>query len=668
MHLLFDEDGSFKAGTVLAATDSSYQVELVSGKRTKVRASHVLLRYEQPAPGALLEAAQREAEAIDLDFLWECAPQQEFAFEDLAREYFGAEASAVEAATVLFRLHNAPVYFHRKGRGRYKPAPPEILQQALAALERKRKQEEQRQQYVDALKAGSVPAPIGRAAIALLTKPDRNSIEYKALETAASELQMTPLRLLLARGAVDSPYAWHRDSFIATTFPAGIGFGSNLPAPVVPQDLPDAGVLAFAIDDSATTEIDDAFSVQFLDDRVRVGVHIAAPAVSIRRGDAIDSIARGRMSTVYAPGEKITMLPPAWIEAFTLEAGRHLPALSLYVDVDPDSLAIIARETRLQCVRIDANLRHDQLDEVVTEERIAAGALDDVAHGRALSFLWHFARTLQAAREVVRGKPEPTGRVDYTFRVEGEGDAARVEIVARRRGAPLDLIVAELMVLANSHWGGWLAEFGRVGIYRSQRIDRNASGPGAVSRVRMSTSPAAHDGIGVPYYAWSTSPLRRYVDLVNQQQLVALVRGDAPPYAPTDAELFGIISAFDAAYASYAEYQERMERYWCLRWLLQQDMHRIDATILRPDLVRIDRLPLVTRVLGLPLLERGTRIELDVLAIDLTDLSIELRLHRVLVDQIAQDALDDEREPAPEHPAATGDSADHATPGVPQAG
>ncbi len=106
----------------------------------------------------------------------------------MARDYFGAEPSAEQAAALLFRLHSAPVYFYRKGRGRYRPAPAETLKAALAAVERKRKQDELRQQYVDELKGGRAPEVIAQQAIALLTKPDRSSIEFKALEQAASDV------------------------------------------------------------------------------------------------------------------------------------------------------------------------------------------------------------------------------------------------------------------------------------------------------------------------------------------------------------------------------------------------------------------------------------------------------------------------------------------------
>lgn len=631
-YLLFEEDGAFRAGTVRAATEASYQVELASGKRSKVKAAQALLAFDEPSPVQLMQQANDAAQAIDVDFLWACAPQDEFGFMDLAREYFGHPPSAVEAASILFRLHGAPVYFHRKGRGRYRPAPPDILKAALAAVERRRRQEELKQQYVDALKAGELPAAIAQLGVQLIVRPDKNGIEYKAVEQAANELQMSPLRLLLARGAIASPYRWHVDSFLATAFPRGTGFAADLPAPALPEDLPLADVAAYSIDDSATTEIDDAFSLQRSDNRVRVGIHIAAPGAAIPRGHALDAVARARMSTVYAPGLKYTMLPQPWIDAFSLNEGAVVPVVSLYVDVDPDSYAILARHTTVERVRIAGNLRHDRLDDVVTEEAVAADALP-IEFGAELCFLWRWARALRAAREAVRGKPEPLGRVEYAFAIDGEGESAHVTIRPRKRGAPLDLIVAELMILANSHWGAWLAALGRAGIYRSQRFERG------VSRVRMSTVPAPHEGIGVEYYAWCTSPLRRYVDLVNQRQIIAAARGAPAPYAANDAELFAVVSGFDAAYTAYADFQSRMERYWCLRWLQQENARRIGATVIKGDLLRLDGLPFVTRLPGLPELPRGQKLELEVLAIDTVDLVLEARVHQVLAVQAAEEEL-----------------------------
>lgn len=653
-HLLFEEDGAFKAGTALTSTDAAHQVELVSGKRTKVKSSHVLLQFREPGPAALMERAQARAGEIDLDFLWEVAPSDEFGFLDIAREYYGKEPDSIEAASLLFRLHSAPVYFYRKGRGRYRAAPPETLKAALAAVERKRRQDDLRQQHVQALKQGRAPAAIAQQAIALLVRPDKNSVEYKAIEQAANETQTTPLKLLLSSGAIASPYRWHVDSFVATHFQRGTGFPQDLPLPAVPTDLPLAPVAAFSIDDSATTEIDDAFSVERQGDRLRIGVHIAAPAVAVPREHALDALARGRMSTVYAPGLKYTMLPDAWVEAFSLNEGREVPVLSLYATLNAASYEVLETETRVERVRIAANLRHDRLDDVVTDEAIATGDFD-APFAAELALLWKVARALLARREEVRGRPEPLGRVDYSFVIDGDGEHAHVSIKPRRRGAPLDMVVAEMMILANSTWGGWLAEKRTAGIYRSQ----------SMGRVRMSTTPAPHEGIGVDHYAWSTSPLRRYVDLVNQRQLIACARGESPPYRPKDADLFSIVSGFEALYGAYADFQQRMERYWALRWLRQEHCDRINATVIKGDVLRVDGMPFITRLAGLPELPRGQRLELDVLAMNEIDLTIEARVHQVLS---ARDVVDpeDEELAAAEEPIATDAAADVAA--LPQAG
>src|SRR5207302_1303889 len=199
MHLLFEEEGDLKVGAVLSSTDTSFQVELPGGKRTKIKSGHVLLRCERPAGLVLREQAER------------------------------------------------------------------------------------RRAQVGGWLAGGLPGRIRCQGAQLLLRPDKNSPEYRAVEQAARESKTTALRLLLARGSIVSPYAWHLESFLARCFPRGTGF-VPLPGDPPPHDaaLALAPVQAFSIDDSSTTEIDDAFSVsRTADGRIRVGIHIAAPATAI---------------------------------------------------------------------------------------------------------------------------------------------------------------------------------------------------------------------------------------------------------------------------------------------------------------------------------------------------------------------------------------------------
>jgi exoribonuclease-2 len=651
MYALFEEAGKFLAGRVLSEAEASVQVELDSGKRVKVKSAHVLLRFAQPAPAALIEAGQRLAGEIDLDLAWEFAPEAEFGFVEFAREYFDASAGPERQAAALFRLFEAPHYFRRVGKGVFRKAPEETVKAALLAIERKRQQAEQIAAWAGELAAGACPEPVREQLYRILFKPDKNAPEYKAVVEAARRAQRAPLDLLKGAGAIDSPYQFHWRRFLFEQFPRGTGF-PPLSAPPAPADLPLAAVQAFSIDDSHTTEIDDALSVQGLGSGTVVfGVLIAAPALAIKPDSPVDKVARERLSTVYMPGGKVTMLPDEVVQAYTLTEGRDCPAVSLYVTLDEATLEVRARETRLERVPIVANLRHDRLDDVVTEATLTGEAPAGHPFPAELGFAFRLARHLKAQREQVRGKPETFNRPDYTFRLEPVDDAApgdglpdgreRVLIGTRRRGAPLDLIVAEAMILANSHWGGWLASLGVPGIYRSQA----SLLPGI--KVRMGTKPLPHAGMGVAQYTWATSPLRRYVDLVNQWQIVACARHGATaalaaPFKPKDATLFSIISGFDGAYTAYNGFQNGIERFWTLRWLEQNGVTELDAAVMKDGLVRAETLPLVLRATGTESLPRGTRVRVRLTGSDPLTLDVWGSLAGRLQESVAAAEAEEE--------------------------
>ena len=641
MNALFEEAGKFQTGRILSEADSSAQIELDSGKRVKVKAAHLLLKFDKPSPADLMREAQALSATIELDLAWEFAPEDEFGFADLAREYFSAQATLTEQTAALFCLFDTPHYFRRAGKGRFKKASAEVIAQALAGIEKKKQIQAQIESWAAELGQGNCPAPIQAQLYKILFKPDKNAPEYKAVVEAARATQTAPLALLQKAGAINSAYQFHWQRFLFDNFPKGTVF-PNLQAPEMADPLPLANVQAYSIDDSQTTEIDDALSVQGLDTgTVTLGIHIAAPALALKPGDAIDQLGRSRLSTVYMPGYKITMLPDEVVQHYTLQEGRDCPAVSLYVTFDEATLDLQHTETRVERVPIAANLRHDQLDAIVTEAWLndsdfqhAAGVQEPVMPRAQLAFLFRLAKHLKAQREVVRGKPENFNRPDYNFRLVGnEGNEPKgdeqVHISIRQRGAPLDLMVAEAMILANSTWGNWMAELGVPGIYRSQASLQ----PGV--KVRMGTKALPHAGIGVPSYAWSTSPLRRYTDLVNQWQIIACAKHGstaalAAPFKPKDVELFSIISAFDAAYGAYNAYQNGMERFWTLQYLKQHHITELSATVFKvfpgqPPMARADDLPLVLPVLGGGELPRGARVQLRLGEID--DISLDISGH-----------------------------------------
>ena len=547
MYVLFEDSSKFKAEKIFSDSDSTMQVESASGKRSKIKKNTVFFEFEQPEPAQLLEQAEALAQTLDIDFLWDCAPQDEFQATDLAADYFGHTPNAVEKTAMIFALHAAPAYFHRRGRGLYRPAPPDILKAALAAIEKKRLQELQQQAWTDAMLAGELPAEIAAVANSLLSAPDKNTLEWKAFNAAVEQSGMSPEKLLLKLNAWSSPLALHRHRFLSQYFPRGTDF-----APVTlgeyGSELPVADVIAYSVDDANTVEIDDALSVTVVDDdRVRIGVHIAAPGLAIQRDNEFDELARKRMSTVYMPGQKIPMLPDAFIERFSLVEGQKRPALSLYVEGSLSTGEIYSTETKLEQLQVTKNLIQCELDPHVTLEALEDPSVE-LPYAEWLRPLWQFSRHLSAKRDEVRGRPENNNRVEYSFELQGPADDpdSLLNLIPRVRNAPLGLLTAEYMILANSQWGGLLAQHGVPGIYRSQQA----------MRTRMSTHAAPHESIGVPQYAWSTSPLRRYVDLVNQWQILSAAEHGVSarlvaPFKPKDADLYAIIGAFDAQYSAW---------------------------------------------------------------------------------------------------------------------
>ena len=584
MNIFYEESGQFKVAAIVQKNDATYQVDTQHGKRTKVKANNVFAEFDGDM-AAFLENAQAQAADIDTDLLWEVCGEEEFSAEAIAEEYYGHAPTKTELAATLIALYAAPMYFYKKAKGVFKAAPEETLKQALAAIERKKQQDAQIDAWAEALKCGEMPSEIAADLKTILHAPDKQSLTYKAFTKAADALKTSAYELAKKTGGITSIPQYLQDGFEIKYFPKGTGF-PDLPLPEMP-DLPKADVTAFSIDDESTTEVDDALSLTDLGNgSKRVGIHIAAPSLAIKPGDKMEKNIMERLSTVYFPGGKITMLPENWIAAFSLDAGAYRPAVSIYFDVDSE-FNVGEPTCKIEAVNIAENLRIQAIEPHFNAET----GLDEAGemmftHHQDLIWFHQFAVALQKAR----GKYEPdrAPQYDYSIELDEEG---KVSVVRRERGSPIDMLVSEMMILANSTWAQMLHDNDLPGLFRVQ----------PAGKVRMSTKSEPHIGMGVQHYGWFTSPLRRAADYINQKQLLSLIDDTAETlYQNSDAELFAALRDFDTAYAAYADFQRQMEAYWSLVYLQQQGTNELTATILKEDLVRIEGLPLVTRATGIP--------------------------------------------------------------------
>ena len=614
MNILYEEGGNFKVAIMLDEQPMSLMAETPQGKRFKIKKNQIFMTFEHADLGSLIADAQQISDQLDIDFLWECAPGTDIDFIHFAKDYFGQNCSTSEMIGMLMKLFSMPIYFHRKSRGVFEKAQAENLKAALAGLEKKRKQ----QAFVDDIKqqllSGSLPDVISGQIHTLLYRPDKNSLEYKALDAACQEKKVSHITLLHQLGAIPSPYKYHLNRFLFDHFPNGTQFETFDLPDVDTSHLPIAFASGFTIDDETTTEYDDAFSVQWLDDAtVEIGIHISTPALFIPLDSPIDQMARKRLSTVYMPGDKITMFPDNVVAAATLAAGKLSPVLSHYQTLrltENGQFEMLEHRSLLERLHIDNNFSNtaieQALDELVSNEQI-----DEQIKTNPIALLYKAAVFFQSIRAEKLGKPITNDRIDYNFYVIDE----MIRISERNRGNPLDVLVSEMMILLNSRWSAWLKEAETGAIYRTQ-------GSG---KVKTSTIAEPHSVLGVDCYAWCSAPLRRYIDFTNQRQLLALAQSDDPSYTKQDERLFSIIQDFEIAYTAYNDFQTHIERYWCLRWLEQEKLGEVSAVVIRDQTARIDGIPITVKTKSLPAGSIGQTVRLHIESIDYWDLSLYVK-------------------------------------------
>ena len=616
MNIFYEESGQFKVAAVVQKNDSTYQATTQHGKRAKIKANNVFVEFTEPMD-AFLERAQAEAAQIDTNLLWEFCGEDEFTAQNIAADYFGHPPSQHELAATLIALYAAPMYFYKKGKGVFKAAPEDTLKQALAAIERKKQQDAQIAAWAEELAQGRLPAEIAADLRSILHNPDKQSLTYKAFTKAAAELKISAYQLARQTGGVNSLPQYLLDGFCCKHFPQGTA-APEIAVPAIPE-LPDAAdLLTFSIDDAETSEIDDALSVQDLPDgSKRVGIHIAVPTLAITNGSPIETLIKQRQSTAYYPGGKITMLPDNWIKTFSLDEGKR-PVLSLYVEVDADFQVASTPQTRLENLTIKHNLRIQDIEPHFNADTGLAES-DPVQFPCQTQLRWLYRFAIE--RQKQRDRYEENRAPQYDYGIEFNPDGS-VRISRRERGSPIDTLVSEMMILANSTWAQMLDENGLPGLFRVQ-----TSG-----KVRMSTQSETHIGMGVAHYGWFTSPLRRAADCINQLQLLSLIEPDLPPrFEKNSSDLFAALRDFDATYTAYADFQRQMEAYWSLIYLEQEQCRELTAVLLKEDLVRIDGLPLVNRVHGIPIdIQPKTRMKLAVTQLDAEQQLLSLKYLNVL--------------------------------------
>jgi exoribonuclease II len=582
----FLDEGRLKPGLVVRESGNQLAVTEAGGRERSIARDLVMLRHPEykvtrdtlAAAVAALESERAQLTAeLDLNLLWEVVREQgrSFGAEELAELFFGRR-SASATSVMLEALFNDRLYFVRRQL--------EFVARDAAQVERLRTQ-------YDKIRLRSEASRHTRNLI-------RGVLEDGMIVSAE---EAAPLIAELRR-YLDNPFTRSRDltamieAAVADIAPAEAAYeilerlGAPLPGPrfviiggvrtgfpeaaiaeanqvVAPLRIAGDDTAAVTIDDDDTVEVDDALSCDPLDDGgMRVRIHIALVADFVRIHGPLDQEAAARATTVYLPEATIRMLPDRIAcDAASLIAGeeRHVLTTDVRLSANGEIASYSIYPSR---IRIAARLSYDACDALLAAE-------SDTAQAAALRRMHEAALKLRERRRLAGALL--INRREPKIKVSGDG---QIELTLIDNMSPSRQLVAELMVLSNHAAARWAADHRVPIIYRVQPVTGTEFAP---PRPRLSLHPEFHAGVGLAYYAQLSSPIRRYVDLVLQRQLLAAL-ADPPSVAYQADELLTVLANAEAADAEGKELERRAKRYWILRYLERNALGRpLEAIALR---------------------------------------------------------------------------------------
>ena len=326
------------------------------------------------------------------------------------------------------------------------------------------------------------------------------------------------------------------------------------------------------IDGQATQDFDDALSIEDRGDHYRLGVHISDVGHFIKKGDPIDLAAVQRCSSIYTPDRKIPMLPSSLSEGLcSLKAGEYRPALSLMIRLD-QQLDVIDTEVIPSWVRVVHQFTYYEVNLMADDNR-------DIVLLNAI------ARRFREKRLEWGAVPIVLPDINVWFDPEGEICVSRIN-----RESPGRMLVSEIMIMANWLLARQLARNGLPAVFRSQPKPREVilkNGSGTLfehwmqrrylSRFALKTIPRPHNGLGLNAYVTATSPIRKYVDLITQRQVRAML-GLETPYS--ESSMAALIKDLEVPMGRIALIQRNRNRYWLLKYLAARIGTKEEAVVL----------------------------------------------------------------------------------------
>lgn len=618
----FLDEGRLKPGLVVREQANHVTVAEAGGRERSIARDLVMLRHADQKVtrdnlAAVVDTLRAEhaqlAAELDLNLLWEVVREQgrSFTAEELAELFFGRRSASATSA-MLEALFNDRLFFVRRHM-EFVAREAEQVERLRVQYDKVRLRSEASRQTRNLIRGvledGLMPpadeaAPLVAELRRYLDNPfTRNRDLTAMIEAAVSDI--TPaeaaFEILERLGAAPPGPRFVIIAGVRTGFSeAALAEANQVVAPT--REAGD-DTAAVTIDDDDTIEVDDALSCDPLaDGGLRIRIHIALVADFVAQHGPMDKEAAMRATTVYLPEATIRMLPDRISsDAASLIAGQERHVLTTDVQLSAAG-EITGYSIYPSRIRIAARLSYEACDQMLLSESVTTQA---VALRRMHDAALKLRDRRRAAGALLIHRREPK------IKVNSNGE---IELTLIDNLSPSRQLVAELMVLSNYAAARWAADNRVPIIYRVQPI---VGGDFAAQRPRLSLHPEFHAGVGLDYYAQASSPIRRYMDLVLQRQLLAAL-AHPPSMAYQADELLTVLANAEAAEADGKELERRAKRYWTLRYLERNALGvPLEATVFRDGAsAELDAYAARGALRGAPRLGSQSRIMVQIARVD----------------------------------------------------
>lgn len=351
----------------------------------------------------------------------------------------------------------------------------------------------------------------------------------------------------------------------------------------------DCSLVTFTVDNAETRDYDDAVSLEILEKGAVLRVHIADVASYITRDDVLFRIGENRISSLYTVKETYPMFHLTLSEnVFSLREGVERPVMTFEAQVDEDWEIVNSRIYR-SIINVDRNLTYEGVDVAIKQEDPYWISVQ------------RFCSRLKEKR-IENGSLE-LERIEVKMDIS---DPDNIQIKEVRENTTAGFIIEELAIFANHMAASFCKEHDLLCLYRNQppySINRELE-PGEkptlgdihIQPARIGIIPEGHSALGLDCYMQVTSPIRRFLDLINQGTIFSRLAEIEIGYSTDDMLHWARVG--EDVQREYAGIERRLLDHWKIKYLYQHQEDVYDAQLVRllrngKALIRITGLQLV---------------------------------------------------------------------------